>query len=159
MHRGISIIQPQHIRSKKSGPTAPLGHWSPCYAGTTQGKIQNCYQCISRRKRWFPPVRFRPTPPAKREISITFKRKHTINFTDLVSSHISPLCQVQVQNQYRWATCSYQTSFCHPKCIALKLWDTISHASPLRKFSLHLFLWVNLKTLNIWLLKYTNNTI
>lgn len=31
------------------------------------------YQCMSRRKRWFPPVKFRPTPPASNETNITFK--------------------------------------------------------------------------------------
>lgn len=34
------------------------------------------HQCMSRRKRWFPPVRLSPTPPAQRETSITFGRKH-----------------------------------------------------------------------------------
>jgi len=28
---------------------------------------------MSRRKRWFPPVKFRPMPPASNETNITFK--------------------------------------------------------------------------------------
>lgn len=36
------------------------------------------YQCMSRRKRWFPPVKFRPTPPASNEINITFKGQKSI---------------------------------------------------------------------------------
>ena len=31
------------------------------------------HQCISIMKRWFPPIRFKPTPPARKDISITFK--------------------------------------------------------------------------------------
>lgn len=33
---------------------------------------------MSRRKRWFPPVKFRPTPPASNETSITFKGQKSI---------------------------------------------------------------------------------
>lgn len=37
------------------------------------GTFISLYQCMSRRKRWFPPVKFRPTPPASNETNITFK--------------------------------------------------------------------------------------
>lgn len=37
------------------------------------GTSISLYQCMSRRKRWFPPVKFKPTPPASNETNITFK--------------------------------------------------------------------------------------
>jgi len=37
------------------------------------GNVIFLYQCMSRRNRWFPPVKFRPTPPANKETNITFK--------------------------------------------------------------------------------------
>lgn len=62
----------------------------------------NHYQCISRRKRWFPPVRFKPTPPAKREISMTFRRKNSISLMqEGLRIHLSEFQLLTVWDQSR----------------------------------------------------------
>lgn len=48
---------------------------------------------MSRRKRWFPPVKFRPTPPASNETNITFKSQKalrnlfTVTESDITAAH------------------------------------------------------------------------
>jgi len=41
-------------------------------------------QCMSRRKRWFPPMRFSPTPPALNDTSITYIQTNTRRFIYIV---------------------------------------------------------------------------
>lgn len=42
------------------------------------------HQCMSIRKRWFPPIRLSPTPPAHRETSITFWNRKQSAYTSLL---------------------------------------------------------------------------
>lgn len=62
--RLTQLHQTLHPVTKQAAcPTYPL----------QDGICISLYQCMSRRNRWFPPVKFRPTPPASSETNITFK--------------------------------------------------------------------------------------